>query len=259
MRGSLKSQVSQESGVLPRHIAIIMDGNGRWAKARGLSRLEGHRQGAETVRKITTTAAEIGIEYLTLYAFSVENWSRPKREIQGLMRYLKEYLKSELPVMQENNIRLRAIGRIGKFPAGVQKVLSRTIEATSKNTGLTLVLALNYGGRSEIVDGAREIVKGAIEGTITPEMIDEAFFARYLYEPDIPDPDLLIRTSGEMRVSNFLLWEISYSEFWVTPICWPDFDREVLLSAISDYQKRERRYGGLIFATPIKLRGGPKK
>jgi len=254
----LSPKKNQESKILPRHIAIIMDGNGRWAQARGLSRLDGHRQGAETVRQITTTAAEIGIEYLTLYAFSVENWSRPRREIQGLMRYLKEYLKSELPVMQENNIRLRAIGRIGEFPAGVQKVLSRTIEATSKNTGLTLILALNYGGRSEIVDGVREIVKGAINGDITPEMIDETFFARYLYAADIPDPDLLIRTSGEMRVSNFLLWEISYSEFWVTPICWPDFDKEVLLSAISDFQKRERRYGGLIFSSPIN-RGGPKK
>lgn len=245
----MNSKGKQDYGIIPRHIAIIMDGNGRWAKARGLARLEGHRAGAETVRKITTAAAEIGIEYLTLYAFSVENWSRPKREIQGLMRYLKDYLKSELPVMQENNIRLRAIGRIEEFPAGVQKVLSRTIEATSKNTGLTLILALNYGGRSEIVDGVREIVKGVIKGEITPEMIDEQFFARYLYAADIPDPDLLIRTSGEMRVSNFLLWEISYSEFWVTPICWPDFDREVLLSAIKDYQNRERRYGGLIFSS----------
>ena len=238
----------QKAGSLPRHIAIIMDGNGRWAKNRGLSRLEGHRAGAETVRKITTVAAEIGIEYLTLYAFSVENWKRPKREIQGLMRYLKEYLKNELPVMQENNIRLRAIGRIGEFPAGVQKVLARTIEATSKNTGLTLVLALNYSGRAEIVDGIKEIVKKAIRGEITPGMIDEPFFARYLYAQDIPDPDLLIRTSGEMRVSNFLLWEISYSEFWVTPICWPDFARKDLLAAIKEYQERERRFGGLIFA-----------
>jgi undecaprenyl diphosphate synthase len=243
---TLNSKDNQEYGILPRHIAIIMDGNGRWAKARGLSRLEGHRAGAETVRRITTSAAEIGIEYLTLYAFSVENWRRPKHEIQGLMRYLKEYLKSELPVMQENNIRLRAIGRIGEFPAGVQKVLSSTIEATSKNTGLTLVLALNYGGRSEIVDGVREIIKGAIDGEITPEMIDEVSFSRYLYAGDIPDPDLLIRTSGEMRVSNFLLWEISYTELWVTSICWPDFDKELLLSAISDYRKRERRYGGLL-------------
>ncbi len=232
----------------PCHIAIIMDGNGRWAKSRGLSRLEGHRAGAETVRKITTAAAEIGIEYLTLYAFSVENWKRPKREIQGLMRYLKEYLKSELPVMQKNNIRLRAIGRIEEFPAGVRKVLARTIEATSKNTGLTLVLALNYGGRTEIIDGVRKIVQGAIRGEITPGMIDEPFFARYLYAGDIPDPDLLIRTSGEMRISNFLLWEISYTEFWVTPIYWPDFAREDLLTAIKEYQERERRYGGLIFA-----------
>ncbi|MEA1929096.1 MAG: isoprenyl transferase [Candidatus Auribacterota bacterium] len=254
----MNTQNRQESGNLPRHIAIIMDGNGRWAKERGLSRLEGHRAGAETVRKITTAAAEIGIEYLTLYAFSVENWSRPRREIQGLMRYLKEYLKSELPVMQKNNIRLRAIGRTEEFSSGVRKVLSKTIEATAKNTGLTLVLALNYGGRSEIIDGIREIVKGANKGEITPEMIDEDFFSRYLYAGDIPDPDLLIRTSGEMRVSNFLLWEISYTELWITPICWPDFDKNQLLTAINDYQKRERRYGGLIFAAPIN-REGPQK
>jgi len=222
-----------------------MDGNGRWAKQRGLSRLEGHRAGAETVRKITTSAAEIGLEYLTLYAFSVENWRRPKREIQGLMRYLKEYLKSELPVMQENNIRLRAIGRLHRFPFGVQKVLAQTIDATSGNTGLTLVLALSYSGRAEIIDGIRKIVEGALAGEITPGMIDEPFFARYLYAGDIPDPDLLIRTSGEMRVSNFLLWEISYTELWVTPLCWPDFKREDLMAAIEDYQKRDRRFGGL--------------
>lgn len=231
---------------LPRHLAIIMDGNGRWAESKGLSRLEGHRAGAEAVRKITTAVAEMGIEYLTLYAFSVENWSRPKREIQGLMLYLKEYLKSELPVMQKNNIRLRSIGRIGEFSAGVRKVLNRTIEATSNNTGLTLVLALNYGGRTEIVDGVRRIAKEVLDGKVIPEMIDEVFFSRYLYAADIPDPDLLIRTSGEMRVSNFLLWEISYTELWVTPIYWPDFNREVLLSALNDFRKRERRFGGLI-------------
>lgn len=229
----------------PRHIAIIMDGNGRWARARGLSRLEGHRAGAEAVRRVTTAAAEIGIDYLTLYAFSVENWRRPRREIQGLMRYLKEYLKNELPLMKKNNIRLQAIGRLDEFPVSVQKALSRTIDATAGHSGLTLTLALNYGGRSEIVDGIKRIAEAAAGGRLDPEDIDEEFFSRYLYAPDHPDPDLLIRTSGEMRVSNFLLWQISYTEFWVTEDCWPDFDKEMLLKAISDYQGRERRFGGL--------------
>ncbi len=235
----------EKSASFPRHIAIIMDGNGRWARARGLSRLEGHRAGAEAVRRVTTAAAELGIEYLTLYAFSVENWRRPRREIQGLMRYLKEYLKSELPLMRRNNIRLRAIGRIGDFPDSVRRALDRTIAATAGHTGLTLTLALGYGGRSEIVDGVKRIAEECRKGGIDPEQIDEELFAGYLYAPDLPDPELLIRTSGEMRVSNFLLWQISYTEFWVTPDCWPDFDKEKLLEAISDYQKRERRFGGL--------------
>jgi len=230
---------------LPRHIAIIMDGNGRWARARGLSRLEGHRAGAEAVRRITTAAAEIGLEYLTLYAFSVENWQRPKREVQGLMRYLKEYLKSELGLMRENNIRLRAIGRIEEFSASVRSALDRTITATAAHTGLTLTLALNYGGRCELADAMRRIAEEVRRGRIAPGTIDEALIARYLYAPDHPDPDLLIRTSGEMRVSNFLLWQISYTEFWVTDRCWPDFDKEMLLEAIADYRKRERRFGGL--------------
>ncbi len=237
--------MKQPTPQLPRHIAVIMDGNGRWARARGLSRLEGHRAGAEAVRRVTVAAAEIGLEYLTLYAFSVENWRRPKREIQGLMRYLKEYLKSELPLMRENNIRLRAIGRIGEFPVSVQKALARTVSATAGHTGLTLTLALNYGGRSEIADGVRRIAQAAREGEVDPETIDEKLISRYLYAPDLPDPDLLIRTSGEMRISNFLLWQISYTEFWVTEKCWPDFDKGMLLQAISDYQGRERRFGGL--------------
>ncbi len=237
--------MSEKTGNLPRHIAIIMDGNGRWARARGLSRLEGHRAGAEAVRRVTTAAAEIGIEYLTLYAFSVENWRRPRREIQGLMRYLKEYLKSELPLMRRNNIRLKAIGRLDEFPVSVRQVLDRTIAATARHTGLTLTLALGYGGRSEIVDGVKRIAAECRKGEIDPEGIDEDFFNGYLYAPDLPDPELLIRTSGEMRVSNFLLWQISYTEFWVTRDCWPDFDREKLLRAIADYQKRERRFGGL--------------
>jgi undecaprenyl diphosphate synthase len=237
--------MNEKTPNLPRHIAVIMDGNGRWAEARGLSRLEGHRAGAEAVRRVTTAAAEIGIGYLTLYAFSVENWRRPRREIQGLMRYLKEYLKNELPLMRRNNIRLRAIGRLDEFPVSVQKALSRTIAATAGHTGLTLTLALNYGGRSEIADGVRRIAEECRKGALDPEIIDEELFSRYLYAPDLPDPDLLIRTSGEMRVSNFLLWQISYTEFWVTGDCWPDFDKEMLLKAISDYQNRERRFGGL--------------
>ncbi|MDP8235188.1 MAG: isoprenyl transferase [Candidatus Erginobacter occultus] len=237
--------MNEKTAKLPRHIAVIMDGNGRWARARGLSRLEGHREGAEAVRRVTTAAAEIGIGYLTLYAFSVENWRRPRREIQGLMRYLKEYLKNELPLMRRNNIRLRAIGRLEEFPVSVQKSLSRTIAATSGHTGLTLTLALNYGGRSEIADGVRRIAEECRKGELDPENIDEKLFSRYLYDPDLPDPDLLIRTSGEMRVSNFLLWQISYTEFWVTEDCWPDFDKERLLKAIADYQNRERRFGGL--------------
>jgi undecaprenyl diphosphate synthase len=229
----------------PRHIAIIMDGNGRWASVRGLPRLEGHRAGAEAVRRITTACAELGVEYLTLYAFSVENWKRPKKEINGLMRYLRRYLKNELQLMQDNNIRLLAIGRLEGLPAGVQKSLSATMKATSKNTGMKLVLALNYGGRSEIVDGVKKILREGIAGRLTPEMIDEETFSRYLYTSGIPDPELLIRTSGEMRVSNFLLWEISYAEIVVTPTYWPAFDRKELMAAIADFQSRQRRFGGL--------------
>ena len=217
---------------LPRHIAIIMDGNGRWAGERGLSRLEGHKAGAETVRAITTACAEIGIEYLTLYAFSVENWKRPQREIKGLMRYLKEYLKNELALMQKENIRLLAIGRTDEFPPSVRKVLKGTIEATAGNTGLTLVLALNYGGRAEIIDGAKGLLKDGLAGKLDPEKLDEETFSRYLYTGNIPDPDLLVRTSGEMRISNFLLWQISYAEIWITPVCWPDFTKDHLLTAV---------------------------
>lgn len=229
----------------PRHIAIIMDGNGRWAEARGLPRLVGHKAGAETVRTITTACAEIGVGYLTLYAFSAENWKRPKREIRGLMKYLKDYLKNELALMQKNNIRLLAIGRIHEFPSGVRKALRDTIKATAENKGMTLILALNYGGRSEIVDGVKGILRDGLAGRLTPGEIDESVFSRYLYTRDIPDPDLLIRTSGEMRVSNFLLWQISYAEIWLTRVYWPDFSRAHLLAAIAEYQKRERRFGGV--------------
>lgn len=207
--------------------------------------MEGHRAGAEAVRRVTTAAAEMGIEYLTLYAFSVENWRRPKKEIQGLMRYLKDYLRKELPVMQKNNIKLRAIGRIEDFSGSVRAILSRTIEATSGNSGMTLVLALSYGGRAEIVDATRRILEEGLEGKLRPADIDEGVFSSYLYADDIPDPDLLIRTSGEMRVSNFLLWEISYAEMYVTDVLWPDFDRECLQAALEEYRTRHRRFGAL--------------
>ncbi len=229
----------------PRHIAIIMDGNGRWAKERGLPRLQGHSAGAENVRRITTAASELGLEYLTLYAFSLENWKRPRTEVSGLMRYLKYYLKNELALMQKNNIRFLAIGRWEKLPAGVRKAIIRTRDATAANTGLKLILALNYGGRAEIVDGVRKTLRDGIAGRISPEELDEAVFSRYLYTADIPDPDILIRTSGEMRISNFLLWQISYTELWITPRFWPDFSRRDLEEAIRDFQRRERRFGGL--------------
>ena len=222
-----------------------MDGNGRWAKERGLPRLQGHAAGAENVRRITTAASELRIEYLTLYAFSAENWKRPRSEVSGLMSYLKYYLKNELPLMQKNNIRFLAIGRLEQLPARVRKAIDRTRDATAGNTGLKLILALNYGGRAEIVDGVKTAIREAGAGKLTPDDLDETVFARYLYTADIPDPDILIRTSGEMRLSNFLLWQISYTELWITPRFWPDFSRRDLEEAIQDFQKRDRRFGGL--------------
>ena len=222
-----------------------MDGNGRWAKERGLPRLQGHGAGAENVRRITTAASEVGIEYLTLYAFSAENWKRPRHEVSGLMRYLKYYLKNELPLMQKNNIRFLAIGRLEQLPAGVRKAISRTRDATAANTGLKLILALNYGERAEIVDGVKKAMRDGIDGRISPAELDEAAFSSYLYTAEIPDPDILIRTSGEMRLSNFLLWQISYTELWITPRFWPDFSRGDLEEAIKDFQRRDRRFGGL--------------
>jgi undecaprenyl diphosphate synthase len=222
-----------------------MDGNGRWAEAKGLHRLEGHRAGVETVRVIVTACAKMGLAYLTLYAFSLENWKRPRGEVSGLMGFLKHYLLGELPLMQKNNVRLRAIGRIGDLPAGVRQSLDQVIAATSANTGLTLILALNYGGRAEIMDGVRSAIRDSAAGRLQAEELTEERFSGYLYTAGIPDPDLVIRTSGELRVSNFLLWQISYAEFWSTPVCWPDFNRERLLEAIAEFNQRKRRYGGL--------------
>lgn len=228
---------------LPQHIAIIMDGNGRWARVNSVSRINGHRKGAESVRDIVKTCREIGIRYLTLYAFSVENWLRPTTEIRALMGLLEKFLRSELREMQDSGIRLMAIGDIETLPEKVKKLLQKTIENTSNNNGMVLNLALSYGGRDEIVGAVKEILKDSKSGKITPVDITKEVFSGYLYTSGIPDPDLLIRTSGEYRISNFLLWQMAYSEFYFTDVLWPDFRRENLIEAIVDYQERERRFG----------------
>src|SRR5687767_14124126 len=226
---------------LPVHIAVIMDGNGRWAAQRHLPRVEGHRAGIDAVRDTVGTAARLGIRVLTMYAFSVENWKRPADEVGTLMLLLKRYLRSELNTLLKNDIRFRVIGRMEELAADIQDELRVAIDRTSKNSGMLFNIALNYGGRAEIVDAARR----AIEAGVRPEDLDEERFAGFLYTAGQPDPDLLIRTSGEMRVSNFLLWQIAYAEIWVTETLWPDFRKRHLLEAILAYQKRERRYGGI--------------
>lgn len=230
---------------IPEHVAIIMDGNGRWARKKGLPRIRGHREGVNSVKEIVTVAAECGIRYLTLYSFSMENWKRPKTEIQALMRILKHYLREELPRMMRENIRFKTIGRLQDLSKSVRKVLEDTCESTSLNSGLTLILALNYGGRTEIVDGVRWAVEDAVAGRLRPDELDEERFSGYLYTREIPDPDLIIRTSGEMRLSNFLLWQASYSELWVTPVLWPEFRKEVFMEALREYFARTRRFGGI--------------
>jgi undecaprenyl diphosphate synthase len=231
---------------LPGHIAIIMDGNGRWAKRRHLPRFVGHRSGVQTVRGVVETAARIGLPYLTLYAFSAENWKkRPQTEVDFLMQLLRQYLKQEVPRLNRNNVRLKYIGRIHELPENVQERLTWAEEATAGNTGMVLTLALNYGARAEIVDAFRSIIDAARNnGGIDHLHIDEELVNRHLYGT-LPDPDLVIRTSGELRVSNFLLWQIAYAEIYVTDKLWPDFEGADLLHAIADYQRRERRYGGL--------------
>ena len=224
---------------LPKHVAIIMDGNGRWAKKRGLPRILGHRAGAEAVRTIVRAAGEIGIEVLTLYAFSTENWLRPQVEINGLMNLIRVTLHHEITELDRKNVRLKAIGRLHKLPQNFQNELARCIELTKSNSGLTLNLALNYGGRQDILDAVNSLIR---QGKKT---IDEEELSRNLTTAGLPEPDLLIRTSGEYRLSNFLLWQIAYAELYVTPVLWPDFKRSHLQEAILDYQKRERRFGGL--------------
>jgi len=235
----LARQVNFEQ--LPAHIAIIMDGNGRWAAQRHLPRVEGHRAGIDSVRDVVETSARLGIEVLTLYAFSVENWKRPRAEVNTLMMLLKRYIRLELNTLLQNNIRFQVIGRAEALPPDVQDQLEIGIAKTTKNTGMLFNIALNYGGRAEIVDAARR----AIASGVSADDLDEARFSTLLYTAGQPDPDLLIRTSGEMRISNFLLWQIAYSEIWVTETLWPDFRRRDLLDAVVAYQKRDRRYGGI--------------
>ena len=236
---ALARQVNFEQ--LPAHIAIIMDGNGRWAAQRHLPRVGGHRAGIESVRDVVETSARLGLGVLTLYAFSVENWKRPRAEVNTLMLLLKRYVRLELGTLLKNNIRFRVIGRADELSADVQHELDISIRQTAGNTGMLFNVALNYGGRTEIVDAARRVLAAGV----SPADLDERRFSDFLYTAGQPDPDLLIRTSGEMRVSNFLLWQIAYSEIWVTETLWPDFRRRDLLEAVVAYQKRDRRYGGI--------------
>ncbi|MGA2421681.1 MAG: isoprenyl transferase [Candidatus Acidiferrum sp.] len=232
---------------LPRHLAVIMDGNGRWAQKRHLPRIAGHRAGTQTARTTIETCARLHIEALTLYAFSVENWRRPKAEIDFLMQLLREYLRQEMPLIQKNNIRMRFLGRLDELPGGVQNDVRESMEKTAGNQGMVLCVALNYGGRAEIVDAVNAILaaeRPSPAGSV-PRRVSEDDLSRHLYTDGLPDPDLLIRTSGEMRVSNFLLWQIAYAEILVTETLWPDFNRTRLLEALVEYQKRERRYGGI--------------
>jgi len=228
---------------LPKHIAIIMDGNGRWAKKKLLNRISGHMKGVDAVREVVTTCRELGIKILTLYAFSIENWRRPKEEVEALMGLLNDYLLKERGEMIKNNIRLSAIGRIEDLPPAVRATLQETIQTTKHCDGMTLNLALSYGGRSEILHAVQSVLSDFREKTVKPEEIDQERFSQYLWTWGLPDPDLLIRTSGEFRISNFLLWQIAYTELYVTETLWPDFNRDELLKAIADYQSRERRFG----------------
>ena len=240
------AQLSVEAKAnLPKHVAVIMDGNGRWAKQRHLPRVEGHRAGAESARIIIRTAGELGIKYLTLYAFSAENWNRPKDEVDALMKYLVHYLKSETPELNKNNVRLEVIGQIYRLPENVQEHLKKSIATLSRNNGLTLVMALSYGSRIEIVEAVRNIAEKVKQGKMDPGDINEKVISEHLWTRNVPDPDLLIRTSGEMRISNFLLWQISYTELVVTQTFWPDFRKLQFFEALEEYTRRHRRFGGL--------------
>src|SRR3954453_11368784 len=231
--------------LVPRHIAIIMDGNGRWAKTRGLARIKGHEKGADAVRACVEACGELKVEFLTLYAFSAENWQRPKNEVIALMKLLERFLKEGTPELLEKNVRLQAIGRLTDLPDSCQRQLHKTIEQTAGNNGLTLILALSYGGRLEIIGGIKSLLRAVELGHIDSGMIDVDMFSQHPYPRYYPDPDLLIRTSGEMRLSNFLLWQTSYTEMYVTPKLWPDFTRKDLAAAVEDFGNRQRRYGAV--------------
>ena len=246
-KGHLKPGSEEEAlardidpGRLPAHVAVIMDGNGRWAQARQLPRIEGHRAGIKSVKEIVETAARMGVQVLTLYAFSKENWKRPKREVAAVFRILEQYLKKEYKVLLENDLRLRVVGQREGLPDSVIKELARVERLTRGNKRMVVALALNYGGRTEILDAVKSILA---EGRLGPADIDEELFAGRLYTAGLPDPDLVIRTSGEMRISNFLLWQIAYAEIWTTPTYWPDFRRQDFFQAVLEFQKRERRFG----------------
>lgn len=228
---------------LPSHVAVIMDGNGRWATSRGLPRVAGHGEGVKSVRAVARTAGELGIEFLTLYAFSSENWNRPHQEVSTLMTLLEHSIERELPELMERNVRFRVIGRADGVPARVGERIKRLIETTSRNTGLTLLMAFNYGGRDELVDAVRALAREVQSGRLRPEDIDEVRVSRALYTDGIPDPDLLIRTSGELRLSNFLLWQVAYTELWMTSTLWPDFGAREFCLAVAEFQQRDRRFG----------------
>jgi undecaprenyl diphosphate synthase len=230
---------------LPRHIAVIMDGNGRWAGLRGLPRVAGHRQGVRAARETVRAAGRLGVGYLTLYAFSSENWARPAAEVSFLMRLLESSVDEELPSLVDNNVRLRTLGELATLDPGVQRSVERAVRATEGNTGLTLLIALNYGGRRELLRAVRSLAEGVARGTLRPEAIEEASIAAELDTAGVPDPDLLIRTSGEYRLSNFLLWQVAYTELLVLPTLWPDFSPRDLYGAVAEYQRRSRRFGGL--------------
>ncbi len=240
---ALKAQI--DPARLPRHVAIIMDGNGRWAKRRGLPRIAGHRAATNAVREVVEASRELGISYLTLYAFSQENWKRPKDEVRGLMTLLRRYMREELKEMLHYGIGMKVIGRIDMLPPRLRDEVQDMIDKTAHCTRMTVVLALSYSGRMEIVDAARKLAEKVKAGELQPSEIDEEVFAEHLYLPECPEPDLLIRTSGEYRLSNFLLWQLSYAEFCFVPVLWPDFTKEDLCRAIIEYQKRDRRFGGV--------------
>jgi undecaprenyl diphosphate synthase len=230
---------------LPGHIAIIMDGNGRWARRRGMSRFRGHEEGAKSLREITRACGKRGVRELTVYAFSTENWRRPRLEVQFLMRLLRRYLVGERRELMQNNVRLKAIGRLDELPSGVRETLEESMRLTAGNTGLTLRLALNYGGKAEVLDVTKRIAEAVRRGDVAPSEINEQTFRAYSYDAEMTDPDLLIRTGGEMRLSNFLLWRLSYAELYITSVCWPDFREPQLEQALAAYAQRERRFGGV--------------